>query len=81
MNPLDFMALCLILIVWLVIYYKRCHHDYKVLEKIVTPSVVEVASKSGASGLSNLSREDFVSETRVIVVCTKCGKIHTYSNR
>lgn len=61
-------------------YVTRCRHDYRVVEKIETPSVLDMLKKAGAYEFSGLRGRDCVRKTKVIVTCSKCGKLHTITN-
>ncbi len=75
-----FVLVAFLVSVFVIVYKTRCLHDYRVLEKIETPSILDELKRVGVCKLSGLDPSACVRKTKVIVSCSKCGKLHTITN-
>lgn len=66
-----------VVIAALVLRYNSCRHDYRVISRIETPSVIDELRRAGVYEFSGLRPSACVRRTSVIVQCSKCGKLHT----
>ena len=61
-----------------------CRHKWRLVDKTVLPSLIEVAAKSGASKMQTSASmaKDMLQRTVIsILACEKCGKVKKFVER
>ena len=53
-----------------------CYHKWKLLDKTILPSRVEVAKKNGFEITEGSRSGDLIEKIIIIYTCEHCGKLH-----